>query len=576
MRKVLPALLAFSTIILVFGGCRAPDENAITVTVLADNSSQVMLVQEGITVTDVLRQAAITLNDLDRVNPPGYSQVSDGLTITVVRVVQETLIIQESVPFGSRTAFNEGLPPGEQRLLQAGVNGMAEITYRITYENGVEISRSEVRRVLITPPQDEVIMIGAQSQLPTVTVNGTLVYISGGNAWIIRQNSANRRPLTIEGGLDGRVFDLSDDGRRLLFTRALGDTPDATSGTPSPATPTSPEAPTGDQPFNELWAILDTGDPDSQALRLEISNILYAEWVPGTQRTFVYSTAEPRLGFPGWQANNDLWHAQITDDGKAIRQTLMLEPSSGGIYGWYGTQFAFSPDGVSLAWAQPDAVGVLNPVSAQANDAQRTPTPTPTPRTPPVEAIALPDTYRRQTLITFAPRNAYDFVWVPSLAWSHDGSLLVTTTHGPPLGSEAPEDSPVFNLTALPRDGGYSIDLVDRSGIWTMAQFSPAFAADGTPLEVVIAYVQATEPLNSVVSRYRLFIMDRDGSNERAIFPPADQPGIAPRDVGFVWSPDGRQIALVYQGNIYLVDILTGLAQQLTSGGLSSLPRWAP
>ncbi|MCK7522164.1 MAG: G5 domain-containing protein [Ignavibacteriales bacterium] len=37
---------------------------------------------------------------------------------------------------------NESLPDGETRLVQAGVNGLQELTYRIVLENGEEISRS--------------------------------------------------------------------------------------------------------------------------------------------------------------------------------------------------------------------------------------------------------------------------------------------------------------------------------------------------------------------------------------------------------------------------------------------------
>jgi Tol biopolymer transport system component len=91
-------------------------------------------------------------------------------------------------------------------------------------------------------------------------------------------------------------------------------------------------------------------------------------------------------------------------------------------------------------------------------------------------------------------------------------------------------------------------------------------------LEGPLAYLEAVEPLDSVVSRYRLVVMDRDGSNRRVLFPGEDQPGLTPNM--FVWSPDGRQIALIYQGNLVLIDVVTGLTQQLTGDGLSHSPRW--
>jgi hypothetical protein len=438
------------------------------------------------------------------------------------------------------------------------VNGVAEITYRITYEDGIEISRSEVRRIILTPPQNEIIMVGSQGELPAVTVNGTLAYISSGNAYIVRGNSSDRRVLTTEGGLDERVFRLSQDGNRLLFTRTLVQN----SATPTPnstlvtGTPQATLVPSG--PFNTLWVVLNTRDPDSIPIKLNLSNVLYADWVPGSENTIVYSTAEPRPNFPGWQANNDLWQAKIDGKGRVSDFKLLLEPSSGGIYGWYGTVFSFSPDGQLIAWAQPDAAGILRPV--EPTDGTATPG---------------PNVYERQKLVSFAPRSAYDFVWMPGLSWSPNGDLITLTTHGGVLGSEAPEDSPIYNLTVVSAQEGYTVDLVERVGLWAAPQFSPILSSDGIGQEIMVAYLQAIQPLDSVVSRYQLMLMDCDGSNRRLLFPSSnEQPGLPPQVV--VWSPDGYQIALIYQGNLYLIDVVTGLAQQITQDGLTSSPRWTP
>jgi hypothetical protein len=341
--------------------------------------------------------------------------------------------------------------------------------------------------------------------------------------------------------------------------------------------------------------VLDTTDVASRPVALDLYNVLYADWVPGTERTIVYSTAEPRPGFPGWQANNDLWRGIIAANGRVGRAEQLLEPSSGGIYGWYGTAFAYGPDGVTMAWAQPDAVGILTPLypapveEDEEEEEAETPEATteaededeedgfgliPEPIPEDVPETLLPGAYARQTLLNFSPRNAYDFVWRPDVFWSPDGRVIATTTHGPPVGSESPEDSPLFNLVALSADGRFAAELEEEVGMWASPQFSPAVSPDETALEVQIAYLQAIDPLDSVISRYRLAIIDRDGSNSRVIFPPEGQPGLQPQVI--TWSPDGQQIALVYQGNLYLIDLTSGIARQITADGRSSTPRWTP
>lgn len=595
MKKVSLRLSRLVLCAVLMTGCLATEEDGVSVTIVADGNTQQIVVNEESTVTEALRRAGITADELDRINPPGFSRVSEGLTITLVRVSEETVVIEEMVPFERRTTLNDGLQAGATRLLQAGVNGLAEITYRITYEDGNEVARSEIRRVLISAPQDEVVMVGSQIELPTVTVNGTLAYISSGNAWVIQQNSKNKRPMTVNGGVDGRVLALSDNGRALLFSRNVLEAPEESGEDATPAPDTEEE------PFNTLWVLLDTGDPDARAIRLDLDNILYAEWVPGSNRYIIYSTAESRLSFPGWQANNDLWRAEVRPNGAVINRKQLLEPSSGGVYGWYGTLFAFSPDGVNIAWAQPDGAGVLIPIYEDEQDEESDP-PTPVEEaaeddlflTPtgsglleddPVDEEAifegLPDAYEKANRVAFAPRNAYDFVWVPTLAWSPDGQTVITTTHGAPIGAETVEDSPVFNVTAFFPERGYSADLVELSGMWASPAYSasPSVASGETDQGIRLAFLQAINPLDSVVSRYRLVVMDRDGSNQRFIFPPEDKPGIGTGDLSlypFAWSPvDSRQIAVVYEGNIFLLDTITGLSQQLTSDGLSNTVRWA-
>jgi hypothetical protein len=72
--------------------------------------------------------------------------------------------------------------------------------------------------------------------------------------------------------------------------------------------------------------------------------------------------------------------------------------------------------------------------------------------------------------------------------------------------------------------------------------------------------------------------MDRDGSNQRIIFPPSDAPGLEPQRP--IWAPlplEGQArdfLALSYQGNLWLVDSGNGVAFQVTGDGLITRIDW--
>jgi hypothetical protein len=93
-----------------------------------------------------------------------------------------------------------------------------------------------------------------------------------------------------------------------------------------------------------------------------------------------------------------------------------------------------------------------------------------------------------------------------------------------------------------------------------------------------VAYLQARDPLNSLGGEYDLVVADRDGSNPTVVFPPEGRPGIRPfneiQPTEFEWSPAGTHIAIIYQGNLWIVEVDTRLAQQITTDGQASHPRW--
>jgi len=515
---------------LVLGACVGPQAaaGAVSIVVAADGDQVHASVPSGSTVVQAIDAAGVTLGELDRLQPPGYTLVTEGTRIDVTRLEESFEVEQVTLPFPQQTLRNEALPEGETRLLQAGENGSQEITYRIVTEEGAEVSRTPVKSQIVVEPKPEILMIGALTAYSPVPIEGVLAYVSSGNLWTIAGDSGSRTPLTVAGDADGRILELSPDGAWLTFTR---------------------QDPEEAEEINSLWAVSALGR-NPEAFALGVSNVVhFADWSPNPLAlTIAYSTVEPRPAAPGWQANNDLNVVTIRIDGERGRagpRRTILASNSGGQYGWWGSSFAWAPDAQRLAYARPDGVGVVTIDE---------PAVTPMLEMTPYQTLG-------------------DWAWVPGVSWGWDDRTLFTVRHGDPVGLETEAASPVFDLVALQPTSGVALPLNGRSGMFAEPVVSPPRLLPNGEVDHQVAFLQALTPLESESSRYRLGVIDRDGSNVLWLFPAEGEPGLQPHRVA--WSPDGERLAVIYQGDLWVVDVASAQAHRLTSDGQVTAMDWS-
>lgn len=501
-------------------GCSPPQatQSVIKVNIAADGQELAVQLPAGSTVQQAIESAGVKLGGSDRVNPPAYTLLTDGATIQVIRVQEEFTVEQEIIPFERQVLQSESLAEQQRLLVQNGVNGSKEITYRRVIENGVEISNTPVKVVVIKEAIPEIIMVGVRAAFTPMNIPGRLVYLLGSNAWVMEGSTANRRPLINSGDLDGRVFSLSADGKWLLFTRRA----------------------TGADAINTLW-VADLSLSPVKEFDLKVNNVIhFADWVPGSNSKVVFSTVEPRSSPPGWQANNDLYALSFSPSGWVSnwRAKPVLESNAGGVYGWWGASFSWAPDGQRLAYARPDGVGLL-----EFKDGVMS------------------------TLLDITPlQTGEDWAWVPGIAWGANGNVLYTVRHDPP------ENSQIFHLAAISINGGVTVELSEDVGMFAYPSVSPLETLPTGEKDYEVAYLQASFPRQSESSTYRLVVMDRDGSNQRILFPPQGEPGLEPQQA--IWSPapisdaGGYGIAVLRQGNLWLVNSASGEVRQVTGDGL--------
>jgi len=502
----------------------------LQIEILGDGQSYPVQVPLQSTVQDALEVAGLSLGTLDRIEPPLHSFFAEDSQVIITRIYEEFEIEEVVIPFEQQMQPSEVLSVGDTQPLTLGKNGIREITYRIVYEDSIEVSKTEIKSIIVAEPVTQIMLVGVQSSFTPLQIPGRLLYLSDGNAWIMEGTTANRSALISSGDLDGRVFSISGDGEWLLFSRHAE----------------------GEESINSLW-VVKIDDPEIE-IDLQVENVIhFADWQPGSTNLVAASTVEPRQAAPGWQANNDINISNFSENGWVEPSPdVVVETNSGGVYGWWGMDFDYGLNAGMMAYAGPDQVGTINFEEGT--------------RVPLLDIVPL--------------KTVGDWAWVPGTEWGPNGNVIFTVRHAPPEGAVSPEESPVFNLTAIPLAGGQVVDLVSQVGMFAYPLPSPIQPTPAGEGAYQIAYLQAVFPDQSDTSPYRLVVMDRDGSNRQELFPPPEIPGIDPQQDWAAWAPqplpggEGYAIAVLYQGNIWLVDSKSGEFWQITGDGRINNVDW--
>ena len=129
-------------------------------------------VQEGDTAIGIAQSNNISLEELDLLNA-GVSEsvihVGDVLTLQTAVPRLEVQIIktetyQETLPYKTVTQRDDSQYTDYSQVVTEGSNGLQECVDRVTYVNGVEVSRENVSTTVITPAVDRVVVTGTKER----------------------------------------------------------------------------------------------------------------------------------------------------------------------------------------------------------------------------------------------------------------------------------------------------------------------------------------------------------------------------------------------------------------------------
>jgi len=115
------------------------------------------------TVGDFLAEQAIVLGPEDTVDPAATTPLSNGLLISVFRVVTSTVTEDAEVAQpADQQVEDSSLAAGSSSVTQQGSPGKDSVTYQVTTVNGTETAKNEVSRTNVTPATASVITVGTK------------------------------------------------------------------------------------------------------------------------------------------------------------------------------------------------------------------------------------------------------------------------------------------------------------------------------------------------------------------------------------------------------------------------------
>lgn len=133
---------------------------AVPVILEVDGAEQMLMTTKN-TIEDVLKENNIALTKLDYISEHELTdKIEEGMKIAVIRVTEEFTTKTVAVPFNQETRKNKTLNKLVVKVLQEGVNGERQITYKKTFENGKQVKEEIEKDILTKAPVNKITEIG--------------------------------------------------------------------------------------------------------------------------------------------------------------------------------------------------------------------------------------------------------------------------------------------------------------------------------------------------------------------------------------------------------------------------------
>lgn len=180
-------LLLSVLVIFAFGAVAFASNSKIdTIQIKYSNGETMQVLTSKTRVSEILEESHILLLPEEYIYPSLESEVGENKTITISKeelkeqeiatveetkgieqllqeyapIIEKIIVVQEEIPFETVTKdVSNGAASVQNAVLTQGENGIREVTYKVKYQNDIEIERIELSSTVIKEPVTKVVQV---------------------------------------------------------------------------------------------------------------------------------------------------------------------------------------------------------------------------------------------------------------------------------------------------------------------------------------------------------------------------------------------------------------------------------
>ncbi len=135
------------------------------------------------TVGEILNELGYNAKESDKTTPAYTAKVSEFDEITLIRTSEKVVEITEEIPYESTERENKALATGRRKVVQKGSPGEKTVSYKICFEDGVEVSRETIKEEIVTNAVAQITEVGPKKTIDSYKIAsaGTIQTSRSGN-----------------------------------------------------------------------------------------------------------------------------------------------------------------------------------------------------------------------------------------------------------------------------------------------------------------------------------------------------------------------------------------------------------